>query len=323
LVKLVAKSSLAVVNGDTTAQDKAVTFPADARCAAQGARCAGNPYDAHTLQACIDQATRVSGVAPQEACAEPGYKGHGCNTNTFKVWVSGAKRGVSEVIQRKLKRRNAVEPMIAQLKSDGRLARNFLKGIEGDAMNALLCGAGHNIRKILRKLRLFAPFVGSRYSSYLRSCCLPPCVHRSQRPKFNSALHWTNHENRKRGFSEATRIVALSSSSKLAYLSAKVFYLHGVTQRARIKIVVACKVLVVDILPKANHQFFIRDIKAVTAATHPNNSSPNSCSRYGAVPTASSTTKSSATTPCSNVPDTVCSLCPHADHEQWQRVCST
>jgi IS5 family transposase len=89
----------------------------------------GNAYDAHTLQACIDQVTCVSGVAPQEACAEPGYKGHGCNTNTFKVWVSGAKRGVSEAIQRKLKRRNAVEPVIAQLKSDGRLARNFFKGI--------------------------------------------------------------------------------------------------------------------------------------------------------------------------------------------------
>ena len=40
--KTVAKSSLAVVNVDTTVQDKAVTFPTDARCAAQGARCAAN-----------------------------------------------------------------------------------------------------------------------------------------------------------------------------------------------------------------------------------------------------------------------------------------
>ena len=50
--------------------------------------------------------------------------------------------------------------MIGHLKSDGRLARNFLKGVEGDAMNALLCGAGHNIRKILRKLRLFCALCG-------------------------------------------------------------------------------------------------------------------------------------------------------------------
>ena len=40
----------------------------------------GNPYDGHTLKACIEQATRVTGVAPQEAYADRGYKGHGCNT---------------------------------------------------------------------------------------------------------------------------------------------------------------------------------------------------------------------------------------------------
>jgi transposase, IS5 family len=120
----------------------------------------GNPYDGHTLQACIEQATRVSGIAPKEAYADRGYKGHGCNTDFFKVWISGSRRGVTPAIERKLKRRNAVEPVIGHLKSDGRLARNFLKGIEGDAMNALLCGAGHNLRKILRKLRLFCAFFG-------------------------------------------------------------------------------------------------------------------------------------------------------------------
>ena len=135
----------------------------------------GNPYDAHTLQACIDQATRVSDVAPQEAYAERGYKGHGCNTNTFKVWISGTKRGVTQAIQRKLKRRNAVEPVIAHFKSDGRLARNFLKGIEGDAMNALLCGVGHNIRKILRKLRLFCALCGLTLRQLL-ALLLPPTM---------------------------------------------------------------------------------------------------------------------------------------------------
>ena len=45
--------------------------------------------------------------------------------------------------------------MIGHLKSDGRLSRNFLKGAAGDAMNAILSGAGHNIRKMLRQLALF------------------------------------------------------------------------------------------------------------------------------------------------------------------------
>jgi hypothetical protein len=39
------------------------------------------------------------------------------------------------------------------MKADGLLGRNFLKGMQGDAINAILCGAGHNLRKILARLR--------------------------------------------------------------------------------------------------------------------------------------------------------------------------
>ena len=120
----------------------------------------GNPYDGHTLQACLDQAERVSGVKPKEAYTDRGYRGHGCTADSLKIWIAGAKRGVTAAIERKLKRRNAVEPVIGHMKSDGRLARNFLRGIDGDAMNALLCGAGHNMRKILKKLRLFCAQLG-------------------------------------------------------------------------------------------------------------------------------------------------------------------
>jgi hypothetical protein len=38
------------------------------------------------------------------------------------------------------------------VKKDGRLCRNWLKGSDGDAFHALLCGCGHNLRMILRKL---------------------------------------------------------------------------------------------------------------------------------------------------------------------------
>jgi IS5 family transposase len=38
---------------------------------------------------------------------------------------------------------------------DGRLGRNRLKGQLGDAMHAVLCGAGHNLRLILAALRLY------------------------------------------------------------------------------------------------------------------------------------------------------------------------
>ena len=69
--------------------------------------------------------------------------------------MAGQKRGMTPRLKRQLKRRNAIEPVIGHLKSDGRLDRNYLKGTLGDSMNALLVGAGHNIRLLLRKLRLF------------------------------------------------------------------------------------------------------------------------------------------------------------------------
>jgi IS5 family transposase len=39
------------------------------------------------------------------------------------------------------------------MKTDGRLSRSPLKGTLGDALFAVLCGCGHNIRKILAYLR--------------------------------------------------------------------------------------------------------------------------------------------------------------------------
>ena len=41
------------------------------------------------------------------------------------------------------------------MKTDGRLARNPLKGTLGDALHAVLYGAGHNIRLMLKKLLVF------------------------------------------------------------------------------------------------------------------------------------------------------------------------
>lgn len=114
----------------------------------------GNPYDGHTLKAALEQARLLTGVVPREAYVDRGYRGHGLDPGALKVWIAGARRGVTVAIRKKLKRRNAVEPVIGHMKNDGHLGRNFLKGAVGDAMNALLCGAGHNMRKILRQLAL-------------------------------------------------------------------------------------------------------------------------------------------------------------------------
>jgi IS5 family transposase len=55
-------------------------------------------------------------------------------------------------MRRMLKRRSAIEPVIGHMKSDCRIDRNYLKGIEGDRFNAIMAGAGFNLRKLLRWL---------------------------------------------------------------------------------------------------------------------------------------------------------------------------
>jgi IS5 family transposase len=57
-----------------------------------------------------------------------------------------------------LKRRQAIEPPIGHTKADHRMDRCCLKGAEGDALQALLCAAGFNIRWLLRAIaRLSLP----------------------------------------------------------------------------------------------------------------------------------------------------------------------
>jgi len=111
----------------------------------------GNPFDGHTLAGALEQVERVTGAVPERCYVDRGYRGHGVESSS--VFISGQRRGVTPTIKKELRRRSAVEPVIGHMKEDGKLGRNWLKGSIGDKINALLCGAGHNIRIILRKLR--------------------------------------------------------------------------------------------------------------------------------------------------------------------------
>ena len=71
-----------------------------------------------------------------------------------KVYHRKLRRGITTRLKRDIRRRSAIEPVIGHMKNDGRLRRNWLKGADGDAFHAILCGCGHNLRMILRKLRL-------------------------------------------------------------------------------------------------------------------------------------------------------------------------
>ena len=113
----------------------------------------GNPYDGHTLPEAVEQVSILTDHVPKAVFVDKGYRG--VDVAGVTIWRSGQKRGVTPAIKKAILRRSAIEPAIGHMKNDGRLRRNWLKGSLGDALHAVLCGAGHNLRMILRALRLY------------------------------------------------------------------------------------------------------------------------------------------------------------------------
>ena len=108
----------------------------------------GRPYDGHTIPSILNQAKKIIGRLPSNVFADRGYRGSAPPPGV-SVYLSGQKRGVDKKKKKLLKRRSAVEPIIGHMKSDNRMGRNFLKGIEGDQNNAVLAAAGRNMAKLL------------------------------------------------------------------------------------------------------------------------------------------------------------------------------
>lgn len=114
----------------------------------------GNPSDGHTLAETLEQVSILTDCLPKEAFVDRGYRGAQQWLKHTKVWISGQRRGVTLRIKKALRRRSSIEASIGHMKNEGRLRRNWLKGALGDALHAVLCGAGHNLRLILKALRL-------------------------------------------------------------------------------------------------------------------------------------------------------------------------
>ena len=112
----------------------------------------GNPYDGHTVDSQLEQVEILTGEAPKIALADRGYRGV-VPASGARLLISHTRR-LPKQLRKLLKRRQVVEPMIGHMKADGLLGKNWLKGAEGEALHALLCGAGHNLRMILRHLRV-------------------------------------------------------------------------------------------------------------------------------------------------------------------------
>ena len=118
-------------------------------------RFVGNPYDGHTLAAQISQCNeliKAAGSEVKQAFVDLGYRGVDADNPGVEVVHRGRIRSMSERQKKQLKRRQAIEPAIGHVKYDNRMIRCYLRGSIGDALHAISCAAGYNIRWLMRAI---------------------------------------------------------------------------------------------------------------------------------------------------------------------------
>lgn len=117
-----------------------------------------NKYDGHTLEEVLEQTEKLTGKRPKTATVDRGYRGKQKVGDTFIHMPKPPLKKDTAYQKRKkrkhFRRRAAIEPIIGHLKSDHRVARNFLKGSEGDAINFLMAAAAFNFKKLMKKLKV-------------------------------------------------------------------------------------------------------------------------------------------------------------------------
>ena len=115
----------------------------------------GNPYDGHTLNEQLEQVAILmedTGAVPKTVYVDLGYWGVDEDNPQMNIVHRGKPKRLGRPWMLKLRRRQAIEPVIGHLKSDHGLDRCALKGSLGDSLHAVLCAAGYNIRWLMRMI---------------------------------------------------------------------------------------------------------------------------------------------------------------------------
>jgi IS5 family transposase len=116
----------------------------------------GNPYDGHTLAEQIEQVRNLCqdiGAAAKTVVVDLGYRGVDADNPGVEIIHRGRFKSLTTLQRRWLKRRQAIEPAIGHAKADHRMDRCWLQGAAGDALHAISCALGYNIRWLMRALQ--------------------------------------------------------------------------------------------------------------------------------------------------------------------------
>lgn len=117
----------------------------------------GNPYDGHTLAEQLEQSSILlqdlpGTPQPKTVLVDLGFRGVDADVSSGQLIHRGKHKTLTSTQRRWLKRRQAIEPIIGHVKHDHGMRRCWLQGQTGDALHAVLCAAGYNLRWLLRAI---------------------------------------------------------------------------------------------------------------------------------------------------------------------------
>ncbi len=111
----------------------------------------GNPHDSHTIEPLLNQMNRLLGHLPKEVVYDRGGRGrkeiNGILISTPGKPLKHDSDYARRCKRKKFRRRAAIEPLIGHLKTDHRMAQNYLWGKQGAQINAMMASAGWNFKK--------------------------------------------------------------------------------------------------------------------------------------------------------------------------------
>ena len=116
-----------------------------------------NLYDGHTIEPLLSQMVSNNISLPKEVVYDRGGKGAKQIMGVSILTPDKAKAKDSSYTKRqkreKFRSRAGIEPIIGHLKSDFRMAQNYLMGEQGIQINALLSATAWNLKKWMEKFK--------------------------------------------------------------------------------------------------------------------------------------------------------------------------
>jgi IS5 family transposase len=117
----------------------------------------GSPYDGKTVAPILEKHNQLLGYQPTDLFVDRGCRGSVKIGDTSIHIPNKPKAKATEYEKLKERKgfrsRAGIEPVIGHLKYDFRMLKSYLKGLEGDRINAIMACSAWNFKKWMREIQ--------------------------------------------------------------------------------------------------------------------------------------------------------------------------